>query len=184
MTLREFRDSQDSYDVNLLFSSSSYRILLLGNYTLLEEDGNKIALLERDEHNLERYRLRFQKPCFDGSADLIPVLQYSNNGEWTNTVEDPDEESDCRITPTAWNKQGRRGENVKEIIPSFLEAQAGNDVRIILKRWESDMPYKGKLEHTTQYLEEETLTIGQDEDESRIPLYAIRIPEQTSQSEA
>ena len=46
------------------------------------------------------------------------------------------------------------------------------------------MPYKGKLEHTTQYLEEETLTIGQDEDESRIPLYAIRIPEQTSQSEA
>jgi hypothetical protein len=184
LTLREFRDSQESYNVNLLFSSSSYRILLLGNYTILDEGGNKIAVLERDEHNLERYRLRFQKPCFDGSADLIPVLQYSNNGEWTNTIEDPDEESDCRITPEAWNAGGRRGENVKDIVPSFLEAQAGYDVRIILKRWESDMPYKGAADRTTQYLEEETLTIGLNEDQSRIPLYAIRIPEQTSQNEA
>ena len=176
MSIKESRDEWGGFDISSLFKSVSYRIMLKGDLSLSDgEAGEKIATLKRDEEgSLKEYKLKFQRPTFDGSAQIYPVIQKRSEDGWTFHVNDAETAEEERITGTIWNRRGRLTENEKPIIPDKLEEHAGTCIRILAKTDpDKDMPTKEKSD--VQFDSEETVMIVLHEDE-RIVISAINIP--------
>jgi hypothetical protein len=176
MSIKESRDEWSNFGISSLFKSKSYRILLKGDFSLVDdEDGNKIAKLKRDENGeLKEYKLQFQKPTYDGSGEIYPVIQKLEEGNWVFHVIDAESLEDERITNSVWNKAGRRNEIEKVISPEKLNEHAGGSIRIVIKT-EPDKDMPKKANSSVELDPDSTLTIVVQEVD-RIKISAIEIP--------
>ncbi|MAI19275.1 MAG: hypothetical protein CMH04_11535 [Marinovum sp.] len=176
MTIKDERDSWGGFEIPLLFTTNSYRILLVGDIDIEDvEDGKKAVKLKRlDNGNLSEYKIKFQRPTYDNTAYIYPIIQTFEEDTWINFVADAENAVDERITAGPWNKAGRANENEKDIINEKLEEHAGESIRIVVKSEPGiDMPTKGGSE--VAYLTDQTLTLVIHEDE-RINISYVIVP--------
>ena len=181
MTIKEDRDAWGQYDISRLFVPRSFRLELVGEYDLHEEDGNTFALLKRDEDgNLLQYSLKFQKPKFDGKQSTITAaIQYEDNGEWKESILNirGSPISEVRVTNSQWNVDHRRDEAERELNNHKLDLYENKSCRIVLipVAKEGDMPAKGK---NHKYQSEKTLLYHVDsETKTRTKLTHFFIPQ-------
>lgn len=177
MTLREHWEDIEPFTVAHLFTGQSYRLLLTGEYQI-EQDGDvNVLVLDRNDAGLFEYTLTFQRPTFDTSGEVYPVIRCLNvdTQEWTFAKDEDLPKEDRMITPDAWNKAGRENELAKSILSVHLEEIAGGDIKIWLVPSGEDMPFKGKKDRSTQYVSQETITMAIVEGERKI-IDRIRIP--------
>ena len=178
MTLRGHWDAILPFTVDHLFAGESYRLLLTGEYQIEQDGDENVLVLERNDEGTLDYTLKFQRPTFDNSGEVFPVIRCLDEAtqQWTFAKDEELPKEDRMITPDAWNKAGRENELEKLILFIHLEENAGSDIKIWLVPSVEDMPFKGKKDHSTQYVSCETITLAIVNDGERKIVHRIRIP--------